>query len=140
MPDHCDEQRGAAYLLYDADCGPCTRFKNIIVRLDPKHRLIPIPLQSGTAYELVRSEMTRAEMMRAVHIVYSTSRSIEPTGERGRVFNAGDALIQLIRLLPLGSYAYWVAVHFRPFRTLIRWLYYRVAELRAISLSCKVSP
>ncbi|MBI2649003.1 MAG: DUF393 domain-containing protein [Thaumarchaeota archaeon] len=140
MSDHRDEQRGVAYLLYDANCGPCARFRNVVVRLDVKHRLIPIPLQSGTAYELVRSQMTRARMMRAFHIVYSTSRSIEPTGERDRIFDAGDALIQLIRLLPLGSYTYWVAVHFRPFRTFIRWLYSRMAELRTISVSCKLSP
>ncbi len=139
MPNHRDEQRAVAYLLYDADCGPCMRFRNVVVRLDVKHRLIPIPLQSASAYGLVRSQMTRAEMMQAFHIVYGRSSSVEPAGGRDRIFDAGDALIQLIRLLPLGSYTYWVVAHFRPFRTLIRWLYSRMAELRTISVSCKVS-
>lgn len=139
MPNHRDEQQGAAYLLYDATCGPCTRFRNVVVRLDVRHKLIPIPLQSAHAYNLVRSQMTRAAMMQAFHIVYRRSSSVEPAVQRDRIFDAGDALIQLIRLLPLGSHTYWVVAHFRPFRTLIRWLYFRMAELRTISVLCKVS-
>ncbi len=138
MSEFRHEQRGVAYLLYDADCGPCTRFRNAIVRLDVWHKLIPVPLQSPTAFDLVRSQMTKAEMMQAFHIVYSKT-SLAPTGERERIFNAADAMVQLIRLLPLGSYAYWVVAHFNPLRILIRWLYSHMTELRTISVSCRGS-
>lgn len=92
-----------AYLLYDAVCGPCTRFKNIIVRLDIIHKLMPIPLESNLAFELVRSEETREEMMQAFHIVYNARSLIAASEQQDRIFRGGDALIQLIRLLPLGS-------------------------------------
>ena len=127
-----------AYLLYDAVCGPCTRFKNIIVRLDIIHKLMPIPLESNLAFELVRSEETREEMMQAFHIVYNARSLIAASEQQDRIFRGGDALIQLIRLLPLGFTAYWVIVHFAPFRKLIQWSYPCMAELRAISVSCRV--
>lgn len=138
MPDFRHEHRGVAYLLYDADCGPCTRFRNLVVRLDVRHKLIPIQLQSALAFDLVRSQMTKAEMMQAFHIVYGRT-SMVPSGERERIFNAGDALMQLTRLLPLGSYIYWIVAHFSPLRTFIRWLYSRMALLRTTSVSCRES-
>ena len=134
---HLVEQGFVAYLLYDADCGPCTRFKNLIIRLDITHKIIPLPLESDLAYALVRSEETREEMMQAFHIVYNTSSPIGASQQQNRIFRAGDALIQLIRLLPLGSSAYWVIVHFAPLRRLIQWSYPRLAELRAISVPCR---
>ncbi len=132
------EGRFVAYLLYDADCGPCTRFKNLIVRLDITHKLMPISLRSSLAYELVRSEETREEMMQAFHIVYNTRSPIVASERQDRIFIAGDALVQLIHLLPLGSVAYWVITYFGPLRRLIQWFYPRMAELRAISVSCRV--
>lgn len=132
-------ERGfVAYLLYDADCGPCTRFKNLVVRLDVTHKLMPIPLESDLAYELVRGEETREEMMQAFHIVYNTRSPIVVGERQGRIFRAGDAVVQLIRLLPLGSTTYWVIAHFAPLRRLIRWFYPRMAELRTISVSCRL--
>jgi len=127
----------AAYLLYDSNCGPCTKFKDIVIRLDMTHRLIPIPLQSDLAYELVRSQESRAELMQAFHIVYARARPTLNAEQQETVFSAGDALIQLIRLLPLGSMLYWVITHFRPLRRLIRWTYTRIAQFRAVSVSCK---
>jgi predicted DCC family thiol-disulfide oxidoreductase YuxK len=138
-PDSRPKQKVVAFLLYDDECGPCTRFKNVVVRLDIKHKLIPIPLESNLAYELVRSEETREEMMQAFHIVYSTASQIVDGEQQDRIFRAGDALIQLIRLLPLGSIAYWVIARFSPLRKLIQWLYPYMAKLRAISVSCKAA-
>ena len=127
-----------AYLLYDSDCGPCTRFKNFVIRLDIAHKLIPIPQQNSLAYELVRSQETRAEMMQAFHIVYTNGPPILAREQRELIYSAGDALIQLIRLLPLGTVAYWVVTHFSPLRRLIQWSYPRMAALQAISMSCKM--
>lgn len=133
------KEKVVAFLLYDDECGPCRRFKNVVVRLDIKHRLIPIPLESNLAYELVRSKETREEMMQAFHIVYPTASLIVDGEEQERIFRAGDAVIQLIRLLPLGSMAYWVIARFSPFRRFVQWLYPLMAELRAISVSCKAA-
>lgn len=133
------EPRTVAYLLYDDDCGPCTRFKNIVVNLDISRKLTPIPLSSKLAYELVRTKETREEMMQAFHIVYSGLSPITRGDSQARIFSAGEALIQLIRLLPLGAVTFWVIAHFQPLRSFIVWLYPHIAELRAISVSCKVS-
>ncbi len=138
MNDHRVEKPVFTYLLYDADCGPCTRFKNLVIRLDIDHKLVPIPMKSEFAYDLVRGRETRAEMMQAFHIVL-TDASVADGAEQNDIFSAGDALIQLTRLLPLGSITYWAIAHFRPLRSFIRWLYPRIAELRNISVSCRVS-
>src|SRR5207245_2672333 len=117
-----------AYLLYDANCGPCTSFKDLVRNLDLMHRMIPLPLQSKLAYELVRNRVTKEEMMRSFHIVYIRDH---PTGkgEGNAIFSGGNALIQLIRLLPLGFILYplW---RFKSLRRFIWWIYLRVSQLR----------
>jgi predicted DCC family thiol-disulfide oxidoreductase YuxK len=34
-------------VLYDADCGICTQVSRALVRLDPRRRLVLLPLQSA---------------------------------------------------------------------------------------------
>lgn len=125
-------EENRAFLLYDAECGPCTRFMKAVKRLDLGARIVPIPLQNPLSFELVKSRMTRHEMMRSFHLV-SPSSSIN---EENQVFSAGDGLIHLIPYLPLGNLIFRPVKHARKLRKLIRWTYDQCTRLRWSSRTC----
>lgn len=80
------------YLLaYDADCGPCTRFKRAIGFLDSYQRISPIPLTEADAEGILVSIPT-SRRHRSFHLV-------APDGE---VLSGAAALPTLVGLLPAG--------------------------------------
>jgi predicted DCC family thiol-disulfide oxidoreductase YuxK len=128
---------GIAYLLYDADCGPCTRFKKLVKDLDLMHKIKPVPLQRRLAYQLVQTRMTREDMMRSMHIVYLDPRSVGYKDE-SRIFTGGDALMELIRLLPVGTLLYRPMKRHWFLRKFVRRTYTFMTKLRKQSKSCAV--
>jgi predicted DCC family thiol-disulfide oxidoreductase YuxK len=128
---------GAVYLLYDAECGPCTEFKRLVKDLDLSHKINPVPLQRDFAYNLVRTEMTHQEMMRSMHVVYHDLHSIDHVDEK-RVFSGGDALMELIRFLPLGFLFYPQIKNHWAFRSFYWGAYTFMTRLRKKSRSCPV--
>ncbi len=127
---------GVGYLLYDASCGPCTRFKNIIMNLNPRHNVIAVPLQLDFARELVRGRMKEEDMMRSMHLVYFHSTSPLDEKEK-RVLSGGDALVELVRLLPSGSILYRLVKRSRFLRKSFGRFYTIMTGLRSKSKSCK---
>jgi predicted DCC family thiol-disulfide oxidoreductase YuxK len=128
---------GAVYLLYDADCGPCTEFKRLVKDLDLRHKINPVPLQRDFAYELVRTEMTHEEMMRSMHVVYHDAHSVEREDEH-KIFSGGDALMELIRFFPLGFLFYSPLRNQRALRRFSWDTYTFMTRLRRKSKSCPV--
>ena len=79
----------AATLLYDADCGFCTRAALAVARLDRLGRLALAPIGSAVG-ELLLGDLTEAERLASWHLVAAS----------GRRTSAGAAVGPLCRLLP----------------------------------------
>ncbi|MBO0767115.1 MAG: DUF393 domain-containing protein [Solirubrobacterales bacterium] len=78
-------------VLYDDDCGLCKWMLAGLLRWDRERVLVPVPLQSEEAGELL-SDLAPAEAMGSWHLV-------APDGRR---FSAGAALPVLLARLPGG--------------------------------------
>ncbi len=83
-PDHS--------VLYDRDCGFCTRMLDRLMRFDRRGRLRALPIQSGEGQRLL-ADLDPALRLDSWHL-------IGPGGER---HSAGAAAAPLARLLPLGA-------------------------------------
>jgi predicted DCC family thiol-disulfide oxidoreductase YuxK len=81
-------------LLYDADCGPCTRFKNSVKFLDASRRIESIPLTEGDRKGLLE-RVPPSLRHRSFHLV----------SPDGAVLSGAKALPQLLALLPAGRIA-----------------------------------
>ena len=79
----------AATLLYDADCGFCTRAAGAIARLDHRGRVTLAPIVSA-AGDLLLGDLPTAERLGSWHLV----------AEAGQRTSAGAAVGPLCRLLP----------------------------------------
>lgn len=123
----------SAYLLYDADCGPCTRFMRIVKLLDFRNMLVPVPLRGERAKILVNGSLSNDELMRSFHIVITDSSM------HTRIFSAGDGLIALLRFFPLGFIAGGVFQRIKTLRDVANWSYIRAAHLHQSSDECSMS-
>jgi predicted DCC family thiol-disulfide oxidoreductase YuxK len=82
------------YLLaYDADCGPCTRFKRAIGFLDSYQRINPIPLTEADS-EGVLDGVPPSRRHRSFHLVTPG----------GGVLSGAAAIPALVGLLPAGRF------------------------------------
>jgi predicted DCC family thiol-disulfide oxidoreductase YuxK len=103
-------------VLYDADCGICSRSASLLRRLDRAGRLHLMPLQD--AGEIADAPPVEA-LLDAIHV-----RDAD-----GRWSAAGTAAIRIAAEVPLlRSLA--VAARFAPIRVLVEWTYMRVAANR----------
>ena len=82
---------GRHTMVYDSDCGICTRFKNVISFLDAHQRLAFAPLLTADKDGLLDS-VPAHRRHRSFHLVNPS----------GRVYSGADALPILVGLLPAG--------------------------------------
>lgn len=78
-------------IVYDADCGPCTRFKDTISILDRHKRIDFVPLIEADSIGFL-DQIPQPLRFRSFHL-------ISPADE---IRSGEDAIIDLIELLPLG--------------------------------------
>jgi predicted DCC family thiol-disulfide oxidoreductase YuxK len=78
-------------LVYDSDCGNCTRFKRIVNRLDTYKKLEYFSLVKADEHGLL-DPVPRSTRHRSFHLVYPG----------GRVISGSAAVPDLISLLPSG--------------------------------------
>ena len=123
--------RQESFLLYDADCGPCTRFMKAVKRADLRHKIIPVPLQSGFATSLVSRKLSRTRLKASFHLV-------EVSDENTEIFSAGDGLIQLISYMPFGFILSKPVARFKKARNAVRWFYLQATRFRSASKSCAI--
>jgi predicted DCC family thiol-disulfide oxidoreductase YuxK len=81
-------------LVYDKDCGNCTRFKRIVNTLDAHRRLDYLSLTEADENGLL-DPVPRARRHRSFHLIYP----------EGRVISGSAAVPELISLLPSGRSA-----------------------------------
>ena len=108
-------------LFYDQDCRFCRASARAIEFLDRKHLFALLPFSDPAADELL-SQVEPADRERSIHVV-------EPDGW---VVSAGDALIELTRVLPAGGYIADAVWREAPLRRIFRWGYQAVADNRSI--------
>lgn len=85
--------------MYDADCGPCTRFKRSIDLLDAHNRL--------DFMSLVEADDTGFLDSIPANLRHRSFHLISPTGS---AYSAAKALPELVRLLPSGRLFYELMV------------------------------
>jgi len=78
-------------LAYDADCGPCTRFKRLVEFIDARNRVDFISLIEADESGLL-DEIPRSARHASFHLILPS----------GKLLNGPAAIPSLIKLLPLG--------------------------------------
>ena len=107
------------YLIaYDVDCGPCTKFKRIVDRLDIYHKIDFISLSSADQDGLLD---TISPSLR-----YKSFHLISPAGQ---VESAAEALLKLIRILPGGKIVSPLIKNVPGARWFVRFVYTRFSKL-----------
>ena len=132
LPRRSDSAVGT-YLLYDSDCGPCTKFMRLVGQLDVHRRIVPVSLGDPQAAKLAGPEMSRRRLQSSFHLV-------EISNGKKQVFSAGDGAIRLTKYLPLGSLSYWIVDRMKFLRNFIRRAYFQTTRIRASSASCDTKP
>src|SRR5579862_6518068 len=79
-------------LVYDADCGPCRKFRGLVDYIDRYHRLDYISLREADELGLLNS-IAPDQRHKSFHIVSPT----------GHVLSGSVAILSLLELFPLGS-------------------------------------
>jgi predicted DCC family thiol-disulfide oxidoreductase YuxK len=119
-------ERKTAYLLYDADCGPCTLFMRIVKRFDIGRKIIPVALQVHFAADLVRGKLSDEEAFRSFHLV-----QVSKDGKQ--IFSAGDGLVQLLEYLPFGDRLVSVIRRVKIFGRFVDSVYLQASRIRKSS-------
>lgn len=110
--------RDRLVLLYDADCGLCTKTVEKLRKLTLKAELIIVPLQSADC-SLLPPGVAHHELMAELHV----------TDSAGLVYRGADAVIRIIREIP--ALAWMTPIYRVPgLRVFAKQLYRYVARHR----------
>lgn len=114
-------------MVYDADCGPCARFKNVINFLDRQKRIDFISLIDADSIGLL-GQIPPSLRFKSFHL-------ISPAGE---IRSGEDALIDLINLLPGGRAISKIIVSTPYGVHMIKSVYSQFSRLHDNSSSCHI--
>jgi predicted DCC family thiol-disulfide oxidoreductase YuxK len=114
-----------SYLLaYDADCGPCTRFKRLVDFFDAYHKIDFLSLTDANEHGLL-NRIPESLRFESFHLI-STNGDIQ---------SGSDALLHLIGLFPLGHAISKIIMFFPGGKQMIKFLYDTFSRLHNSS-SC----
>jgi predicted DCC family thiol-disulfide oxidoreductase YuxK len=117
-----------SYLLaYDADCGPCIRFKRLVDFLDAYHRIDFVSLTDANEHGLL-NRIPESLKFESFHLI-STNGDIQ---------SGSDALLDLIGLFPLGSAISKIIIFLPGGKQTIKFLYDTFSRLHNAS-SCHLN-
>ena len=105
-------------LAYDANCGPCTKFKRIVDMLDKYERIDFISLTKADQEGLLDKI--------PVHQRYKSFHLIFPKGDAK---SGSEALLELIVILPGGKIISPIINHFPEGKKAVRFIYKRFSRL-----------
>lgn len=105
-------------LVYDVNCGPCSKFKRMIDFLDKHDRLNYTSLVDADEQGVLNS-LPRNRRRRSFHL-------ISPSGE---ISSGADAIPILVGLLPLGGFPSSVIIVFPPAQSLVNFVYSTLSRL-----------
>jgi predicted DCC family thiol-disulfide oxidoreductase YuxK len=105
-------------LAYDADCGPCTKFKRIVDILDKYERIDFISLTKADQEGLLDKI--------PVHQRYKSFHLIFPNGDAK---SGSEALLKLIAILPGGKILSPIINYFPGGKKAVQFIYKRLSRL-----------
>jgi predicted DCC family thiol-disulfide oxidoreductase YuxK len=114
-------------LAYDADCGPCTRFRNLVDILDKYEKIDFMSLTEADQKGLL--DMIPAPLR------YESFHLILPNGEAK---SGSEALLELIVILPGGKMISSTIKYFPVGKHIVRFIYQRFSSLHDTG-SCRIN-
>ena len=115
-------------VAYDASCGPCTRFRQLVDALDTRDKIDFMSLVKADEKGLLDS--VRDDLRyKSFHLIFLPS---------GYVKSGSDGLLALIAILPGGKIASPTIKYFPAGRNIVRFLYATLSKLHDRG-SCKIT-
>jgi predicted DCC family thiol-disulfide oxidoreductase YuxK len=105
-------------LAYDANCGPCTKFKRIVDILDKYEKIDFIPVTKADQEGLLDKVPVR-QRYKSFHLIF-------PTGEAK---SGSEAVLELIVILPGGKIISPIINNFPGGKKAVRFIYNRFSRL-----------
>ncbi|HET7390349.1 MAG TPA: DCC1-like thiol-disulfide oxidoreductase family protein [Nitrososphaeraceae archaeon] len=105
-------------LAYDANCGPCTKFKRIVDILDKYERIDFISLTKADQEGLLDKIPVR-KCYRSFHLIFP----------KGDVKSGSEALLKLIAILPGGKILSPIINYFPGGKKAVQFIYKRLSRL-----------
>jgi predicted DCC family thiol-disulfide oxidoreductase YuxK len=114
-------------LAYDADCGPCTRFKRIVDILDKYEKIDFISLAKADQEGLLDSVSIR-QRYKSFHLIFP----------KGETKSGSEALLELLVILPGGKIVSPIINYFPGGKKAVRFIYKRFSRLHDGG-SCRIN-
>lgn len=105
-------------LVYDAECGPCSKFKNAVDRLDKYNRLRFISLAHADEQGLLNS-IPKRRVHKSFHMISPGSK----------IWSGANAIPILLELLPFGGVDSSLILRFPPGQRIVNFLYSTLSRL-----------
>jgi len=122
------ESSSPKYILaYDADCGPCTRFRNIVDILDKYEKI--------DFFSLTKADQKGLFDMIPTPLRYKSFHLIFPNGETK---SGSEALLELITILPGGRMISSTINYFPGAKQIVRFIYKTFSRLHDRG-SCRIN-
>jgi predicted DCC family thiol-disulfide oxidoreductase YuxK len=123
------ESISSRYILaYDADCGPCTRFRHAVDIFDIYQKIDFISLIEADQKGLL-DRIPPSMRYKSFHLIFPN---------REEVKSGSDALIKLIAILPGGSLIFPIINHFPGGKQIVHFIYTRFSRLHD-GASCSIN-
>ena len=118
----------AKYIVaYDIDCGPCTKFKQVVDYLDIYNKIDFLSLKEANSNGMLEP-IPEHLRFQSFHLVFPD----------GQVLSGADALLNLIEFLPAGTYLTKMIRKLPYHKRLVIYIYKKFAQLRNYS-SCNLN-
>ena len=114
-------------LAYDADCGPCTRFRHIVDILDKYEKIDFISLSKADQEGLL-DKIPVEERYKSFHLIF-------PNGDAKC---GSEALLELIAILPGGKIISPIIINFPGGKRAVGFIYKRFSRLHD-RCSCSIN-
>jgi len=116
------------YLVaYDIDCGPCTKFKQVVDYLDRYNKIDFLSLNDADSNGMLES-IPKHLRFKSFHLVFPS----------GQVLSGADAMLDLIGILPAGIYLTKLIRKIPYYKCLVNYIYKKFTHLRNYS-SCNLN-
>jgi predicted DCC family thiol-disulfide oxidoreductase YuxK len=114
------ESLSSRYILaYDADCGPCTRFRHAVDILDKYEKIDFISLTKADQKGLL-DKVPTSMRYKSFHLIFPNSQGVK---------SGSDALIKLVAILPGGRVISPIINYFPGAKQIVHFIYTKFSKL-----------
>jgi predicted DCC family thiol-disulfide oxidoreductase YuxK len=115
-------------LAYDADCGPCTRFRHAVDIFDIYQKIDFISITEADRKGLL-DKISASMRYKSFHLIFP---------DREEVKSGSDALIKLIAILPGGRVIYPIINYLPGGKQIVHFVYTKFSRLHDMG-SCSIN-